>query len=86
MQYLFAKVLLLPIFATAKMLWLTFAQMAELVDALVSNTSEATRAGSIPALGTFKPLDYLIIKGFCFFISTNQGQNNYLPIRPAPHK
>jgi len=28
----------------------------------------------------------LIIKGFCFFISTNQGQNNYLPIRPAPHK
>ena len=27
--------------------------MAELVDALVSNTSGATRAGSIPALGTF---------------------------------
>ncbi len=26
--------------------------MAELVDALVSNTSGVTRAGSIPALGT----------------------------------
>ena len=30
------------------------AQMAELVDALVSNTSEAIRAGSTPALGTRK--------------------------------
>ena len=29
-----------------------YAQMAELVDALVSNTSEAIRAGSTPALGT----------------------------------
>ena len=29
-----------------------FAQMAESVDALVSNTSGATRAGSTPALGT----------------------------------
>ena len=29
------------------------AQMAESVDALVSNTSGATRAGSTPALGTF---------------------------------
>ena len=28
------------------------AQMAESVDALVSNTSGATRAGSTPALGT----------------------------------
>ena len=27
-------------------------QVAELVDALVSNTSDASRAGSIPALGT----------------------------------
>ena len=35
-------------FATAK------AQMAESVDALVSNTSGATRAGSTPALGTFQ--------------------------------
>ncbi len=30
------------------------AQMAESVDALVSNTSGAIRAGSIPALGTVK--------------------------------
>ena len=30
------------------------AQMAESVDALVSNTSGATRAGSTPALGTAK--------------------------------
>lgn len=30
----------------------TNAQVAELVDALVSNTNEETRAGSIPALGT----------------------------------
>ena len=28
------------------------AQVAELVDALVSNTNEVTRAGSSPALGT----------------------------------
>ena len=32
------------------------AQMAESVDALVSNTSGATRAGSTPALGTVKRL------------------------------
>ena len=31
---------------------LSQAQMAESVDALVSNTSGATRAGSTPALGT----------------------------------
>ena len=30
------------------------AQMAESVDALVSNTSGATRAGSTPALGTME--------------------------------
>ncbi len=30
--------------------------MAELVDALVSNTNGAIRAGSIPALGTTKGL------------------------------
>ena len=33
------------------------AQMAESVDALVSNTSGATRAGSTPALGTVKTVD-----------------------------
>ena len=31
--------------------------MAESVDALVSNTSGATRAGSTPALGTVKTVD-----------------------------
>lgn len=30
--------------------------MAELVDALVSNTSGAIHPGSIPGLGTIKPL------------------------------
>ena len=48
------------------------AQMAELVDALVSNTSEATRAGSIPALGTAKILlrnqeDFFVL----FFLITS---------------
>ena len=33
------------------------AQVAELVDALVSNTNGAIRAGSIPALGTKKLSD-----------------------------
>ncbi len=35
---------------------LRIAQMAESVDALVSNTSRAICAGSTPALGTKKPL------------------------------
>ncbi len=38
------------------------ARMAELVDALVSNTSEAIRAGSIPAPGTMKIANCLLIK------------------------
>ncbi len=64
----------LPIFATAKMLEITFAQMAELVDALVSNTSGATRAGSIPALGTFEKSKYqkpellYVVRVFYLFI------------------
>ena len=40
--------------------------MAESVDALVSNTSGATRAGSTPALGTLKA-KYLIIHLLSFF-------------------
>ena len=36
--------------------------MAESVDALVSNTSGAIRAGSTPALGTTKRGNYLKIK------------------------
>ena len=44
----------------------TYAQMAESVDALVSNTSGAIRAGSIPALGTKKKAKYLIIQYLAF--------------------
>ena len=51
------------------------AQMAESVDALVSNTSGATRAGSTPALGTSstrqtiaKPLK---TRGLAIFLFSN---------------
>ena len=40
------------------------AQMAESVDALVSNTSGATRAGSTPALGTTIFLKVLVNQAF----------------------
>ena len=41
--------------------------MAELVDALVSNTSGAIRAGSIPALGTkIEQKPAIIIAGFFY--------------------
>ena len=43
------------------------AQMAESVDALVSNTSGATRAGSTPALGT-STLDNLFWLSSVFFV------------------
>ena len=43
-----------------------YAQMAELVDALVSNTNAARRAGSIPALGTTKICkQYSACRFFC---------------------
>ena len=42
--------------------------MAESVDALVSNTSGATRAGSTPALGTKKRLRVLQLLTASFFI------------------
>ncbi len=57
--------------------------MAELVDALVSNTSGATRAGSIPALGT---LESLIVKlsGFFYFPpQKNTLESKYRP--PLSH-
>ena len=41
--------------------------MAELVDALVSNTNAARRAGSIPALGTYKNVNDLVFKLLTFF-------------------
>ena len=40
--------------------------MAELVDALDSNSSGFGRAGSIPALGTKTPDNPLIVRGFVF--------------------
>ena len=45
--------------------------MAESVDALVSNTSGATRAGSTPALGTIKGERFLSFS-FFFFIYLSQ--------------
>ena len=42
--------------------------MAESVDALVSNTSGAIRAGSTPALGTIKNLQMISYKLFGDFI------------------
>ena len=43
------------------------AQMAESVDALVSNTSGAIRAGSTPALGTREQPSVITITLGCFF-------------------
>ena len=57
-SFFYQKLLLFQIFVVPlHPLWLRnllrcHAQMAESVDALVSNTSGATRAGSTPALGT----------------------------------
>ena len=42
------------------------ARMAESVDALVSNTSGAIRAGSIPASGTLNPRRVTSTRVFCF--------------------
>ena len=44
--------------------------MAESVDALVSNTSGATRAGSTPALGTKSALKVFTFKAL-FFLTLN---------------
>ena len=44
----------------------TPARMAESVDALVSNTSGAIRAGSIPASGTLNPRRVISTRVFCF--------------------
>ena len=46
------------------------AQMAESVDALVSNTSGATRAGSTPALGTEAEIQVKLILRFPFLGKT----------------
>ena len=44
----------------------SIARMAESVDALVSNTSGAIRAGSIPASGTLNPRRVISTRVFCF--------------------
>ena len=46
------------------------ARMAELVDALVSNTSGAIRAGSIPAPGTIIKSQMIVCKSFGIFVFT----------------
>jgi hypothetical protein len=48
--------------------------VAELVDALVSNTNEAIRAGSIPALGTDNKAGVIDIRFICiktYFLEHN---------------
>ena len=50
--------------------------MAELVDALDSNSSGLGRAGSIPALGTKTP-DNIVVRGFVFCGGQNQNSNLY---------
>ena len=45
--------------------------MAESVDALVSNTSGATRAGSTPALGTGVKDKWLIVNDLSFYSFKN---------------
>ena len=56
------------------------AQMAESVDALVSNTSGATRAGSTPALGTVKTAKQLRIQRLAVFFFLHPST------APAPAK
>ena len=46
---------------------INYAQMAELVDALVSNTNVLGRAGSTPALGTKKVRNSLFYNVFASF-------------------
>ena len=48
----------------------TIAQMAESVDALVSNTSGATHPGSIPGLGTKSRKFFNLRLFFCLYTST----------------
>ena len=52
------------------------AQMAESVDALVSNTSGATRAGSTPALGTEKEFQYHL--KLLFSLNTLVGHKQWM--------
>ena len=56
------------------------AQMAESVDALVSNTSGATHPGSIPGLGTKKENQ----KWFSFFMVYDENQKKRFEILSKP--
>ena len=54
--------------------------MAESVDALVSNTSGATRAGSTPALGTNKREVYASLLSYpepCFILTTSKNKGGF---------
>ena len=53
------------------------AQMAESVDALVSNTSGATRAGSTPALGTLSAQQRKVVERFFCVAYTQSWGNGY---------
>ena len=63
-----------------------YAQMAESVDALVSNTSGATRAGSTPALGTFSALKISRRFFVAMFIAQLSYESVGLSIRSLEHK
>ena len=58
--------------------YLAIARMAELVDALVSNTNGAIRAGSIPAPGTRKPSYNNLYEGFSFVKASAMVPFGYL--------
>ena len=54
------------------------AQMAESVDALVSNTSGATHPGSSPGLGTIKYLESVVNQVFTtLFVFTTSKKQQY---------
>ena len=68
-----------------------FAQMAESVDALVSNTSGAIHPGSIPGLGTkmersFTSLLFLFIYLIIYALITSLFIRLYLIISPTSRK
>ncbi len=54
--------------------YLAIARMAELVDALVSNTNGAIRAGSIPAPGTRRQLLDFQVVAFFYVVGLRVGR------------
>gem|GEM_PF-1088655 len=61
------------------------AQMAESVDALVSNTSGAIHPGSIPGLGTRKIPDDEKLLGISVFYCTHRHKCSTTSIRNGQH-